>query len=150
MQLGMGDFCPHAGAVKVNASTAPADCIAHHRSTILVSSRLRWNFVYRRPQHPLARARRSHEVIFRDEPAFMENGVFHPSAKVSKEGVPVIVPMLPSRLSAIWFVGRLATYRYDNRDQVVAQALSTFAKIDASLSPSVKAPVTMVLTRAEA
>ena len=32
----------------------------------------------------------------------------------------------------------------------VGQALSTFAKIDASVSPSMKAPVTTAQTRAEA
>jgi UDP-galactopyranose mutase len=36
----------------------------------------------------------------------------------------------------VWFVGRLATYRYYNMDQVVAQALSTFTRIDQKLSPS--------------
>lgn len=33
----------------------------------------------------------------------------------------------------VWFAGRLATYRYYNMDQVVAQALATFARIDESL-----------------
>ncbi len=33
----------------------------------------------------------------------------------------------------VWFVGRLATYRYYNMDQVVGQALATFARIDAAL-----------------
>ncbi|MBU8542509.1 MULTISPECIES: UDP-galactopyranose mutase [Roseomonadaceae] len=32
-----------------------------------------------------------------------------------------------------WFVGRLATYRYYNMDQVVAQALATFRRIEAEL-----------------
>jgi len=32
-----------------------------------------------------------------------------------------------------WFVGRLATYRYYNMDQVVAQALATFKRIEASV-----------------
>jgi len=32
-----------------------------------------------------------------------------------------------------WFVGRLATYRYYNMDQVVAQALATFKRIEASI-----------------
>jgi UDP-galactopyranose mutase len=31
--------------------------------------------------------------------------------------------------SDTWFVGRLATYRYYNMDQVVGQALATFARI---------------------
>jgi UDP-galactopyranose mutase len=35
----------------------------------------------------------------------------------------------------VWFVGRLATYRYYNMDQIVGQALATFQKIDASLPP---------------
>lgn len=33
-------------------------------------------------------------------------------------------------LDGIWFVGRLGSYQYMNMDQVVAQALSTFARID--------------------
>ncbi len=32
-----------------------------------------------------------------------------------------------------WFVGRLATYRYYNMDQVVAQALATFKRIEAAV-----------------
>jgi UDP-galactopyranose mutase len=35
----------------------------------------------------------------------------------------------------VWPVGRLATYRYYNMDQVVGQALATFARIDAALPP---------------
>jgi UDP-galactopyranose mutase len=33
-------------------------------------------------------------------------------------------------VSNVWFVGRLATYRYYNMDQVVGQALATFARIE--------------------
>ena len=33
----------------------------------------------------------------------------------------------------VWFVGRLATYRYYNMDQVVGQALATFRRIDETL-----------------
>jgi UDP-galactopyranose mutase len=33
----------------------------------------------------------------------------------------------------VWFAGRLATYRYYNMDQVVGQALATFARIDSAL-----------------
>jgi len=32
-----------------------------------------------------------------------------------------------------WFVGRLATYRYYNMDQVVGQALATFRRIEAAV-----------------
>jgi UDP-galactopyranose mutase len=33
----------------------------------------------------------------------------------------------------VWFVGRLATYRYYNMDQVVAQALATFRRVETAL-----------------
>lgn len=35
----------------------------------------------------------------------------------------------------VWFVGRLATYRYYNMDQIVGQALATFQRIEASVPP---------------
>ncbi|NKC33834.1 UDP-galactopyranose mutase [Falsiroseomonas selenitidurans] len=35
-----------------------------------------------------------------------------------------------------WFVGRLATYRYYNMDQVVGQALATFARIEQTVPPA--------------
>jgi UDP-galactopyranose mutase len=37
----------------------------------------------------------------------------------------------------VWFVGRLATYRYYNMDQVVGQALASFRRIDETLGKSV-------------
>ncbi len=39
-----------------------------------------------------------------------------------------------------WFVGRLATYRYYNMDQVVAQALAAYRRIDSSLPQPDTAP----------
>jgi UDP-galactopyranose mutase len=36
----------------------------------------------------------------------------------------------------VWFVGRLATYRYYNMDQVVGQALTTFKRIDQAVPRS--------------
>jgi UDP-galactopyranose mutase len=38
----------------------------------------------------------------------------------------------------VWFVGRLATYRYYNMDQVAGQALATFRRIDETLGTSVQ------------
>ena len=35
----------------------------------------------------------------------------------------------------VWFVGRLATYRYYNMDQVVGQALATFRRIEDTVRP---------------
>lgn len=40
----------------------------------------------------------------------------------------------------VWFVGRLATYRYYNMDQVVGQALATFRRIDESLGEPERRP----------
>jgi UDP-galactopyranose mutase len=46
---------------------------------------------------------------------------------------------LAQRTRNVWFVGRLATYRYYNMDQVVGQALATFRRINETLGPSGKA-----------
>lgn len=40
--------------------------------------------------------------------------------------------VLSENEARVWFVGRLANYRYYNMDQVVAQSLATFKKIDAA------------------
>jgi UDP-galactopyranose mutase len=42
--------------------------------------------------------------------------------------------MLANRVRDVWFVGRLATYRYYNMDQVVGQALATFKRINQALA----------------
>ena len=44
---------------------------------------------------------------------------------------------LADALPDVWFVGRLATYRYYNMDQIVAQSLASFARMrdDLALSP---------------
>lgn len=39
----------------------------------------------------------------------------------------------------VWFVGRLATYRYYNMDQVVGQALATFRRIEDGLERPIRA-----------
>ncbi len=45
---------------------------------------------------------------------------------------------LADALPDVWFVGRLATYRYYNMDQIVAQSLATFARIRDDLSLSLR------------
>ncbi|WP_426163966.1 UDP-galactopyranose mutase [Sandarakinorhabdus sp. DWP1-3-1] len=47
----------------------------------------------------------------------------------------------------VWFVGRLATYRYYNMDQVTGQALATFERIEASIprSSAARPPVDLAL-----
>jgi UDP-galactopyranose mutase len=44
---------------------------------------------------------------------------------------------LAATISNTWFVGRLATYKYYNMDQVVAQALTTFKKIMQQEQPEI-------------
>lgn len=50
----------------------------------------------------------------------------------------------------VWFVGRLATYRYYNMDQVVGQALTTFNRIQSELRLSGSATVSEIDGRRDA
>ncbi|MFC3204651.1 UDP-galactopyranose mutase [Aquamicrobium soli] len=47
--------------------------------------------------------------------------------------------MLAAQLRHVWFVGRLATYRYYNMDQVIGQALATFERIQRTVSAGAQA-----------
>jgi len=48
---------------------------------------------------------------------------------------------LADKQANAWFVGRLATYRYYNMDQVVGQALATFRRIEEQLGSTRSRPV---------
>jgi UDP-galactopyranose mutase len=50
----------------------------------------------------------------------------------------------------VWFVGRLATYRYYNMDQIVGQALATFRRIDEKLPAGTAASTTRLVKPATA
>jgi UDP-galactopyranose mutase len=60
---------------------------------------------------------------------------------------------LTLRTEDVWFVGRLATYRYYNMDQVVGQALTTFRRIEKTIlatrtkkeEPGTTAPLELVI-----
>ncbi len=54
---------------------------------------------------------------------------YYPVPRVENDLLYKKYALLASQLSNTYFVGRLATYRYYNMDQVVAQALTTFKKI---------------------
>ena len=71
---------------------------------LVVFSHLRWDFVY----YPIPRP---------------ENGALYKRYEALAKAEP-----------GVHFVGRLATYRYCNMDQVVAQALTLFDKIEAGLT----------------
>lgn len=45
----------------------------------------------------------------------------------------------------VWFVGRLATFRYYNMDQVTGQALATFRRIDEALPVGLSAPASLAV-----
>lgn len=46
----------------------------------------------------------------------------------------------------VWFVGRLATYRYYNMDQIVGQALATFRRINEALPTEADTSAVQVMT----
>ena len=50
----------------------------------------------------------------------------------------------------VWFVGRLATYRYYNMDQIVGQALATFRRINEALPADAETSPARVMKSAAA
>jgi glycosyltransferase involved in cell wall biosynthesis len=62
---------------------------------LIVLSHLRWDFVTQRPQHLLTRAARSFDVIFVEEPVWVENGEVGVEAGIRPGGVRLVQPVLP-------------------------------------------------------
>jgi UDP-galactopyranose mutase len=52
---------------------------------------------------------------------------------------------LADETPGVWFIGRLATYKYYNMDQVVAQALATYARMTGAKTNGSARPATEVL-----
>ncbi len=71
------------------------------RPVFLCLSHLRWGFVYQRPQHLLARAARTHDVIFLEEPVLRPPAPDLPRLEWhdTPEGVRIAVPLLPEGLN---------------------------------------------------
>ncbi|HEV2503759.1 MAG TPA: UDP-galactopyranose mutase [Mesorhizobium sp.] len=63
---------------------------------------------------------------------------YYPVPRAENEALYKRYEALAAAVADVWFVGRLATYRYYNMDQVVGQALATFARIQKSL-PAISA-----------
>ena len=61
---------------------------------LLCFSHLRWDFVYQRPNHLMARAARDRRVFFFEEPTFDEGGAAGLDL-AEREGVTVVTPRLP-------------------------------------------------------
>jgi UDP-galactopyranose mutase len=58
-----------------------------------------------------------------------EGDPYYPVPRPENEALYKQYQALAATRPDVWFVGRLATYRYYNMDQVVGQALATFARI---------------------
>ena len=58
---------------------------------------------------------------------------YYPVPRAENEALYKRYQALATATPDVWFVGRLATYRYYNMDQVVGQALATFGRIQRQL-----------------
>jgi glycosyltransferase involved in cell wall biosynthesis len=63
--------------------------------TLLCLSHLRWGFVYQRPQHVMSRLAHDYDVLFFEEPVFVDSHA--PRLDISRPvpGITVLVPQLP-------------------------------------------------------
>ncbi|MGV8842499.1 MAG: glycosyltransferase family 1 protein [Pseudomonas sp.] len=70
------------------------------RQTLLCLSHLRWGFVYQRPQHVMSRLAKDYDVLFFEEPLFVDTP--RPELELSRpaSGITVIVPRIPSGMDA--------------------------------------------------
>ena len=62
-----------------------------------------------------------------------EGGPYYPAPRPENEALDKRDEALALARPEVWFVGRLAAYRYYNMDQVAAQALATFRRIQERL-----------------
>jgi UDP-galactopyranose mutase len=62
---------------------------------------------------------------------------YYPVPRPENEALYKRYEALAAATPDVWFVGRLATYRYYNMDQVVGQALATFARIQKTLPTTI-------------
>jgi UDP-galactopyranose mutase len=62
-----------------------------------------------------------------------EGDPYYPIPRPENQALYKSYQRLAGTTSDVWFVGRLATYRYYNMDQIVGQALMTFERINQSL-----------------
>ncbi len=69
-----------------------------------------------------------------------EGDPYYPIPRPENQELFARYQALATRTNGVWFVGRLATYRYYNMDQVVGQALATFDRINATRSATPNAP----------
>jgi UDP-galactopyranose mutase len=63
-----------------------------------------------------------------------EGDPYYPIPRPENQTLYKSYQRLAAATSDVWFVGRLATYRYYNMDQIVGQALMTFERIEESVA----------------
>ncbi len=73
---------------------------------------------------------------------------YYPVPRPENEALYKKYQALAAAVRDVWFVGRLATYRYYNMDQVVGQALATFKRINAELGPPEQAGAGLTIAHA--
>ncbi len=67
---------------------------------LLCLSHLRWDFVFQRPQHLMARAAAGYRVVYFEEPLPSTTDWPYLRTRIAPEGVLVATPMLPAELDA--------------------------------------------------
>ena len=71
-------------------------------ATLICFSHLRWRFVFQRPQHLMTRFAANHQVVFWEEPTYIDAGEA-PRVRIDrdeKSGVMAMTPELPGGMSA--------------------------------------------------
>ncbi|HEX8571775.1 MAG TPA: UDP-galactopyranose mutase [Allosphingosinicella sp.] len=77
-----------------------------------------------------------------------EGDPYYPIPRPENQALFKKYEALADSTAGVTFVGRLATYRYYNMDQVVGQALATFRRLDAALKPKARARSGSIWTEA--
>jgi glycosyltransferase involved in cell wall biosynthesis len=69
------------------------------RPTLVCLSHLRWGFVYQRPQHVMSRLAKHYDVVFFEEPVFIQDATPRLELSNPAAGIEVAVPQLPIGMS---------------------------------------------------
>jgi UDP-galactopyranose mutase len=77
-----------------------------------------------------------------------EGDPYYPIPRPENQALFKKYEALADKTPGVTFVGRLATYRYYNMDQVVGQALSAFRRLDSALKPKARASGGSIWTEA--
>jgi UDP-galactopyranose mutase len=77
-----------------------------------------------------------------------EGDPYYPIPRPENQALFKKYEALADSTEGVTFVGRLATYRYYNMDQVVGQALATFRRLDAQVRPATAAKGSALFTEA--